>query len=78
MPRVFEWKGWRFEFYSLDRHEPAHIHVRKDRKETKIWLQSITVARNKRCSQKELNDLLAVVGANQKLFMEKWDEHFGD
>ncbi|WP_202615464.1 DUF4160 domain-containing protein [Rhizobium deserti] len=38
MPRVFEWKGWRFEFYSLDRHEPPHVHIRKDRKETKIWL----------------------------------------
>lgn len=78
MPRVFEWKGWRFEFYSLDRHEPPHIHIRKDRKETKIWLERVAVARNRRCTDKELNELLDVVRSHQAGFLEKWDEHFGN
>jgi hypothetical protein len=78
LPRVFEWKGWRFEFYSLDRFEPPHIHIRKDRKETKIWLERLAVARNKRCTEKELNELLDVVRDHQQAFLEKWHEHFGD
>ena len=78
MPKVFEWKGWRFEFYSLDRHEPPHIHIRKDRKETKIWLERLEVARNKRCTDRELNELLDVVKHHQHAFLEKWNEHFGN
>lgn len=78
MPRVFEWKGWRFEFYSLDSNEPPHIHIRKDRKETKIWLERVEVARNKRCTDKELNDLLDVVRLHRTDFLEKWHEHFGN
>ena len=78
MPRVFEWKGWRFEFYSLDRDEPPHIHVRKDRKEAKIWLERLQVVRNKRCTDKELKELLDVVALHQQEFLEKWHEHFGD
>lgn len=78
MPKVFEWRGWRFEFYSLDRDESPHVHIRKDRKETKIWLNSLNVARNKRCTEKELSDLLRIVGENQQEFLEKWHEHFGN
>ena len=78
MPKVFEWTGWRFEFYSLDRFEPPHVHIRRDRKETKIWLESLAVARNKRCTDKELNELLAVVAEHQPAFLEKWNEHFGN
>ncbi len=56
----------------------AHVHIRKDRKETKIWLNSLNVARNKRCTKKELSDLLRIVGENQQGFLEKWHEHFGN
>jgi len=75
MPTVFEWKGWRFVFYSLDSAEPPHIHIRKDRKETKVWLESMAIARNKRC---ELNELLDVVRLHQQEFLERWNEHFGN
>lgn len=78
MPKVFEWKGWRFEFYSLDRHEPPHIHIRKDRKETKIWLERVEIARNKRCTEQELNALLDVVRLHRLTFLEKWHGHFGN
>lgn len=78
MPRVFEWKGWRFEFYSLDGAEPPHIHIRKDNKETKVWLENLAIARNKRCTDKELNELLDVVKSHRQEFMERWNEHFGN
>lgn len=40
MPKVFEWNGYRFHFFSNegDPREPAHIHVRKGRNTAKFWL----------------------------------------
>jgi hypothetical protein len=78
MPTVFEWKGWKFLFYSQDRGEPPHIHVRKDRSEVKIWLEGLKVARNRRCTDQEINAILDVVKANRNEFLEKWHEHFGN
>nr|WP_316655984.1 DUF4160 domain-containing protein [uncultured Gellertiella sp.] len=78
MPKVFEWQGWAFLFYSLDRCEPPHVHVMKDRKECKIWLANLAVAKNRRCSEQELNAILAVVRERQQDILEKWHEHFGN
>ncbi|MDP3315824.1 MAG: DUF4160 domain-containing protein [Devosia sp.] len=78
MPTLFEWKGWRFVFYSLDSAEPPHVHIRKDRKEAKVWLENTAVARNKRCTDKELNELLDVVKSHRQEFLERWNEHFGN
>jgi hypothetical protein len=78
MPTVFEWKGWRFVFYSLDSIEPPHIHIRKDKKEIKVWLENIAIARNKRCTDKEVNELLNVIRLHQQEFLERWNEHFGN
>ena len=77
MPTVFEWKGWKFLFYSLDYAAPPHVHVRKDRKEAKIWLDRVEVARNRRCTDQELAALLRVTEKNKTNFLEKWHEHFG-
>ena len=38
MPVVLRIRGYRFEFYSSDRDEPPHIHVKKDDKHAKFWL----------------------------------------
>ena len=77
MPTVLEWKGWKFLFYSLDYAEPPHVHVRKDRKEAKIWLCRVELARNRRCTDQELATLLRVTEENRTAFLEKWHEHFG-
>ena len=76
MPTILEWKGWKFLFYSSDRAEPPHVHVRKDRKEAKFWLDNVVVARNARCSATELNALTDVVAQNRERFLEAWNEHF--
>ncbi len=78
MPKLFEWKGWIFLFYSLDRMEPPHVHVRKERRELKVWLKDISVARNQRCSPKDISDILSVVEVHKDAFLEKWHEHFAD
>lgn len=78
MPTIFEWKGWKFLFYSLDGVEPPHVHARKDRKECKIWLAEVRLARNRRCSDQEINEIMAVARERQAEFLERWHEHFGN
>ena len=40
MPTVLLVEGWRFFFYSDERNEPMHVHVRKAEKECKYWIDS--------------------------------------
>ncbi len=62
MPTVFQnLHGYRFFFYSLDRGEPMHIHVTKDRKYAKYWLQSIELARSRNLRSHELNEIRKLI-----------------
>lgn len=38
MPTVLRLGPYRFFFYSVDRGEPPHVHVRRDRGTAKFWL----------------------------------------
>jgi hypothetical protein len=37
MPTVLRWSSYRAFFYSNERNEPAHVHVRAGNKELKVW-----------------------------------------
>ncbi len=57
MPVVLRIKGYRFWFYEADLDEPPHVHVGKDRKEAKYWIDSIRLARAGRFRNHELNEI---------------------
>jgi hypothetical protein len=40
MPKLFEWQGYKFFFFSNEGNplEPCHIHVRKDGNLAKFWV----------------------------------------
>lgn len=78
MPTIFEWNGWKFLFYSAEGQEPPHVHVRKDRKELKVWLETSSLSKNRRCSEIEVNAILKVVAEHRNEFLEKWHGHFGN
>lgn len=77
MPTLLVWRGFKFRFYALDMGEPAHVHVVKDGKSARIWLAKLEVANNKGYSERELAELLAVVGEHQSQWIEAWNEFFG-
>ena len=54
MPTVLRWASYRAFFYSNERDEPAHVHVREGNKEVKIWLHDLTVALNIRLLRMKL------------------------
>lgn len=76
MPVVLRWSGYRFFFYSEEGNEPPHIHVFKAGKETKICLETATVADNRGVSRHELNLLCRFVAEHQDLLREGWNEYF--
>ena len=47
MPRVSGIQGpYRFFFYSFDCHEPRHVHVRREKRTCKYWLEPIALCKN--------------------------------
>jgi hypothetical protein len=69
---------YRFFFYSFDCNEPEHVHVRRDRKLCKFWLEPVALSYNNGFSAKELNRIQKIVVANVEHLLEAWNEHCGE
>jgi hypothetical protein len=77
VPTVLRWKGYRFFFWSGDRGEPPHIHVRRGAGEAKLWLDEVAVATAVGLADHELNEILRKVRERRTELRRAWDEHFG-
>ncbi len=75
MPTVFL-EGYKFRFYSSDINEPPHMHVIKDNKEAKIWLQPISIEYNRGYNSPTLNRILKLTRQNQDRLLEAWNDYF--
>jgi hypothetical protein len=69
---------YRFFFYSFDCNEPHHVHVQRERKTCKFWLNPIALASNSRFSATELNRIRRIIVDNLDQIIEAWDEHCGE
>jgi len=67
--------GFRFFFFSFDCNEPIHVHVSKETKICKFWLEPVALAKNSGFSSKELNSLFKIIQANSSLIKKCWYEH---
>lgn len=78
MPTVLRYLGYRFYFYSHEPNEPPHVHVDKDAMSAKFWTVTISLARNRGFTSRELRQLERIVAEHQSLFLEAWNEYFDD
>jgi hypothetical protein len=78
MPSLLRWRGYRFFFYSADGWEPPHIHVVKDGKEAKIWLNDLNLAINLGYSAKEPNEIIRRTREERDIFLEAWHDHLAN
>jgi hypothetical protein len=76
MPTVLRIGRFRFYFFSNEREEPAHIHVRAAENEAKFWLNPTQLASNYGFSGRELTELERLVEQNESFFLEVWNEYF--
>ena len=78
MPRVRGIAGpYRVFFTSFDCHEPPHVHVEREDKTCKFWLQPLELARSHGFDARELNQIRRLIGNYRDKIMEAWDEHCG-
>lgn len=78
MPTLLRWNGHRFFFYSADGGEPPHVHVVKDGREAKIWLNDLAVAANFGYSTRELGEIVRKAREERAVFIEAWNDHFAN
>lgn len=76
MPTVAVIGPYRFAFFSGDGHEPAHVHVFRDRSEAKFWLSPVKRAFSRDLSERELRQIERVVIENRDAWMEVWNGYF--
>jgi hypothetical protein len=80
MPKVFEWNGYRFYFFSNEGYprEPVHVHVEKDDMDAKFWLlPDVQVAYNCGFKAKTLRELQRIAEERRDEIVEAWNEFFG-
>ena len=81
MPKVFEWRGFRFFFYSNegDPREPVHIHVMKDGNVIKVWLDpSVAIESSHGFNSREQRQIVEKVELEADVIRAAWKEHFGE
>jgi hypothetical protein len=78
MPTVLRTGPYWFFFVSLDYNEPPHIHVRRENKVAKFWLDPVALQKTGRFGRTELNRIARLVIENREYLLEKWYEFFGN
>lgn len=76
MPTVLEEGPYRFVFFSSDKGEPPHIHVKRERLIAKFWLDPVALAKNRGFQGHELNHITRLVATHVPVLLEAWHEYF--
>ena len=78
MPTVLRVGPYRFFFYAGDKDEPPHIHVERDDKIAKFWLDPIRLKSSGGFSRAEIAKIHKIIDQNRSKMMEAWNEYFTD
>jgi hypothetical protein len=76
MPTVLIVGPYSFIFFSSDRDEPPHIHIKRDKQLVKYWLNPIELAKNRGFREHELNQLEKLVNEHQTQLINAWHDYF--
>jgi hypothetical protein len=77
MPTSLRIGPYRFFFYSSDQDEPPHVHIKRDNRTAKFWLEPVRLQRSGRFGPREINEIQRMVVENQELLLREWHEYFG-
>jgi len=77
MPTVLKSGPYRFFFYAGDRSERVHIHVERNTKIAKFWLEPVRLQNSGGFERVEIAKIHRLVSANQKKLLEAWHDYFG-
>ena len=76
MPTILREGPYRLFFYASDREEPPHVHVERDERVAKFWLDPVRLQRSGGLRRSEIARIARIIGENQTLLVEAWNEYF--
>lgn len=77
MPTVLRAGPYRFFFYAGDKNEPRHVHVERDDRIAKFWLEPVRLKTSGGFSRTELGKIQETIEENQTRLVEAWNDYFG-
>ena len=78
LPTVFRSGPYRLFFYSADHHEPPHVHVEREERQAKFWLDPVRLENSRGFRRIEIRQIEKLVADNASLLLEAWHEYFGN
>ena len=78
MATLLRLRGYRFYFHSQVTGDPPHLHVDRDRKSAKLWIESTTVVRNVGFSSLEVREITRIIVEYRLEFLRRWNDYFED
>lgn len=77
MPTVLRVGAYRLFFYASDRDEPPHIHVERDDRVSKFWIDPIRLQSSGGFNRAETRRIHELVKTHHAEFLEGWNDYFG-
>ncbi|MGI8837531.1 MAG: DUF4160 domain-containing protein [Pyrinomonadaceae bacterium] len=75
-PTILRVGPYRFFFYANDRNEPPHVHVERDDKLAKFWVEPVRLVDRGGFSTTEINRIRKLLDENSELVLRSWNEYF--
>lgn len=76
MPTVLRIGPYRFFFFASDRDEPPHVHVEREDKIAKFWLDPVRLQSSGGFSRNELARIQNIINQHQTQLIEAWNAYF--
>jgi hypothetical protein len=76
MPSVLRDGPYRFFFYSADYDEPPHIHVERESRRAKFWLDPTRLEANSGFGRVEIHRIQKLVEEYREFLLRRWDAFF--
>lgn len=78
MPTYGVFGPYIFVFWSADRNERPHVHVKRDDSVAKFWVDVVELADNHGYNPHELRRIARLVEFEQTGILAFWYDYFGD
>jgi len=76
MPTALRVGPYRCFFYAGDRDEPQHVHVERNDKIAKFWLDPVRLQSSGGFSRAELGRIQKIIQENHTKLAEAWNGYF--
>lgn len=76
MPTILKVGPYRFFFYSGDKDEPIHVHIERDDKIAKVWIEPVRLNYSGGFNRKEIANILRIIIKHKEKILEAWNDYF--